>query len=173
MEQAPRDEGLKVYVMPIAPPRACARCGKPYSGYCSECRKAKQQQRDHQRGTSEERGYDADWRVLRIRAFERDSWTCRDCGWQPAIVSDYQRIGIDELPASLAIMDELRLRQRAGGRHLQADHIQTIALRPDLRLELSNIQTLCSVCHAKKTSRDDGGFIVYKNRTTGGGYENP
>src|SRR3990167_3750748 len=40
------------------------------------------------------------------------------------------------------------------GGYLQADHIKPFILYPDLRLELSNGQTLCIECHRLKTSKD-------------------
>ncbi len=42
---------------------------------------------------------------------------------------------------------------KRGGK-LQVDHIKPIALYPDLRLDLSNGQALCPLCHQKKTSID-------------------
>jgi 5-methylcytosine-specific restriction protein A len=38
------------------------------------------------------------------------------------------------------------------------DHIQSIKDRPDLRLEATNLQSLCWPCHNAKTNRSDGGF---------------
>lgn len=40
------------------------------------------------------------------------------------------------------------------GGYLQADHIKPFAIYPDLRLELSNGQTLCITCHKVKTKED-------------------
>ena len=39
----------------------------------------------------------------------------------------------------------------AGERHLHCDHVLPIADRGDLRPDLGNVQTLCSLCHARKT----------------------
>lgn len=38
------------------------------------------------------------------------------------------------------------------------DHILTVHTRPDLRLDLSNLQSLCKECHSRKTSLEDGAF---------------
>jgi 5-methylcytosine-specific restriction protein A len=140
--------------MPTAPPRLC-RCGEVYVGKCSACSRRKSRTQDERRGTSTERGYDADWRNLRIYCFERDGWRCVDCGWRPELVEMYERIGAG-VPDTLLVMEELRARQQAGGLHLQGDHIQTIADRPDLRLDVGNIATRCSRCHAKRTARENG-----------------
>lgn len=43
---------------------------------------------------------------------------------------------------------------KAHGDELNADHIKSYALYPELRFELSNGQTLCIDCHAIKTKRD-------------------
>lgn len=144
--------------MPTTPPRLC-RCGEVYVGKCSACGRRKQRTQDARRGTSTERGYDGDWRIIRIRAFERDGWRCVDCGWRPEIVEMYERIGAGG-PDTLLVMEELRARQQAGGLHLQGDHIQTIQDRPDLRLDVANIATRCSRCHAKRTARENG-FVRY------------
>ena len=140
--------------MPTAPPRLC-RCGEVYVGRCSACSRNKARRQDERRGTSTERGYDADWRIIRIRAFERDGWRCVDCGWRPEIVEMYERIGAG-VPETLLVMEELRARQQAGGLHLQGDHIQTIADRPDLRLDVGNVASRCSVCHSRRTARENG-----------------
>src|SRR5450830_1215094 len=37
----------------------------------------------------------------------------------------------------------------------QADHIIPVAKQPELRLSLSNLQSLCEVCHTKKTREEN------------------
>ncbi len=37
------------------------------------------------------------------------------------------------------------------------DHIQTVASRPDLEFDQSNLQGLCNECHDKKTARENTG----------------
>lgn len=38
------------------------------------------------------------------------------------------------------------------------DHRTPVAVRPDLRLVWSNLQSMCKPCHSRKTVREDGGF---------------
>jgi hypothetical protein len=81
---------------------------------------------------------------------QRDEWRCRGCGWEPDVVRDCRIAGIEAPPADV-VLDELRRAKNAGERHLHADHVLPIATRPGLRLDLDNVQTLCSLCHARKT----------------------
>lgn len=37
---------------------------------------------------------------------------------------------------------------------VDVDHIHSIQLRPDLRLDLDNLQSLCRACHVKKTKAE-------------------
>ena len=37
------------------------------------------------------------------------------------------------------------------------DHKIDIKIRPDLRLDMNNLQTLCHNCHSKKTAQDQSG----------------
>lgn len=50
------------------------------------------------------------------------------------------------------------------GGKLNADHIKPFALYPDLRLELSNGQTLCEGCHDIKTTADKSMYKFRKNQ---------
>jgi len=60
-----------------------------------------------------------EWRTV---VFERDNYTCQDCG----------------------------IRSGNGKRvDLNADHVKPYALYPDLRLDVSNGRTLCVPCHYK------------------------
>jgi len=60
-----------------------------------------------------------DWRKA---VFERDNYTCQDCG--------------------LRNVEGLKLK-------LNADHIKPFALHPELRFDISNGRTLCECCHKK------------------------
>ena len=80
------------------------------------------------RGTSTMRGYGRYWRGVRA-AHLADEPNCRMC-----------------------LMDG-RIRRAA-----MVDHIESIAKRPDLRLDDTNLQSLCWPCHNTKTNRFDGGF---------------
>ena len=56
------------------------------------------------------------------------------------------------LNCRMCLMDG-RIRRAA-----MVDHIESIAKRPDLRLDDTNLQSLCWPCHNTKTNRFDGGF---------------
>ncbi|PKQ13217.1 MAG: endonuclease [Alphaproteobacteria bacterium HGW-Alphaproteobacteria-1] len=46
---------------------------------------------------------------------------------------------------------------QCGTRHrLEIDHIEPVRTRPDLAYSLSNLQTLCGRCHARKTRIEIG-----------------
>ena len=65
-----------------------------------------------------------------------------------------QAFGLDILTDSA--LEELRVAFAAGERHLHMDHVVPIATRQDLRLDLSNMQTLCDTCHRRKTLKENG-----------------
>jgi 5-methylcytosine-specific restriction endonuclease McrA len=88
-----------------------------------------------------------------VSCFQRDAWRCVDCGWEPDIVADCRRFELGD-PPFYKVLDELRQRLNRGEQHLHADHQIPIAVRPDLRLALDNLQTLCDRCHNRKTRRE-------------------
>lgn len=139
--------------MANAPKRPCVGgCGRLVeSGRCEHCKLPT---------GSAARGYDNDWLRLRVLCFERDHWRCVDCGWEPDTVRMCRQAGIP-LPPSKDLLRELRLAYARRERHLHADHEVPIHLRPELRLDLSNLRTRCNVCHNAKTVREDGGFGKY------------
>jgi len=108
---------------------------------------------DRDRGTSKARGYDRWHRQLRVQCFVRDGWRCVACGWEPPIVFDCRRFELGEPPIA-KVLEELARAQQACERHLHADHKIRIELRPDLRLDLDNLQTLCDSCHNRKSMRE-------------------
>ena len=79
---------------------------------------------DQRRGTAKQRGYDSTWERVRLIVLARDHYLCREC----------IRGGYVNSVAMLA----------------PVDHIIPISQRPDLRLALSNLETLCHHCHARK-----------------------
>src|ERR1039457_721062 len=95
--------------------RPCTTPGCPEltpGGPCEQHRRARQREHDVRRGTSVERGHDADHCRLRVLCFQRDRWRCVDCGWEPEIVSVFREAGLGVPPAP-EVLDELR---RALGR---------------------------------------------------------
>jgi 5-methylcytosine-specific restriction protein A len=84
-------------------------------------------QRDRIRGTRQQRGYDDDWYAddgPRMEALIRDRFTCQ-------------------------------IRTHCNGAWTnEVDHIIPIEERPDLRLDLSNLQSACKPCHSAKTMRE-------------------
>ena len=82
---------------------------------------------DQVRGSAAARGYDRAWRRCR-GAFLKANPLCVFC----------QRAGRLLTPAT------------------EADHIETIEDRPDLRLDWSNLRPLCKPCHSGRTARDQG-----------------
>jgi 5-methylcytosine-specific restriction protein A len=71
-------------------------------------------------GTTTARGYGSDWQRVRLEILERDGWRCYLCG-----------VGLTKLNATV-------------------DHIQRISLRPDLRLDPTNLAACCRPCNASK-----------------------
>lgn len=65
----------------------------------------------------------------------------------------YREMG--ETPPPATMLAILRERYKAGQRHLDADHIIPFGTRPELRLVLSNVQTLCDApCHKAKSRNE-------------------
>lgn len=142
--------------MSNAPQRQCSAPGCPVltsGGRCDDHRRARQHEHDAVRGSSAERGYDADYRRLRILCFRRDDWKCVDCGWEPELIRIWREVGLG-LPPAKQVLEELRRAFARGERHLHADHQIPIDERPDLRLDLDNLKTRCDKCHRAKTARE-------------------
>jgi 5-methylcytosine-specific restriction enzyme A len=143
--------------MPSLPKRPCNSpgCGSLCGAerYCPEHRRQTLRQQDDRRGTSAERGYDADHRRLRVLCFIRDGWRCVDCGFEPTVVSNFRRFDLG-VPPVQQVLAELRERFHQGETHLHADHEIPIEQRPALRLDLDNIRTRCNSCHNAKTMRE-------------------
>jgi 5-methylcytosine-specific restriction endonuclease McrA len=139
--------------------RPCSTTGCPEltaGGPCESHRRARQLEHDERRGTSGDRGYDADHRRLRLLCFQRDGWRCVDCDWEPDIVRLFREAELGDPPTE-TVLAELRVRHNRGERHLHADHQVPIAERPDLRLDLENMRTRCDACHRGKTLRESRG----------------
>ena len=113
--------------MPQRPKRPCRKPGCPEltnTGYCTNHSDTKPAY-DLHRGSAHSRGYDADWRRVRLLALQRDYGLCLHC----------QAAG--------------RVTQA-----VDVDHKVPILQRADLRLEVDNLQSLCRSCHVAKTSAE-------------------
>jgi len=113
--------------MPTAPPRPCHFRGCPqltYDGFCDDHKQHKWEG-DRYRGTTASRGYDNDWKRVRLLALRRDKFVCQHC--------------LKENRVTVAV---------------DVDHIVPIDAVPQLRLKLDNLQSLCRPCHRAKTEHD-------------------
>lgn len=113
--------------MPEAAPRWCPRCCAAHAaGAKCPAAAADKLERDRlYRQSAARRGYDSTWWKVR-RAFLSQHPLCEDC--------------------------------QAAGRVRTADqvhHVKKVADRPDLRLDPSNLMSLCRSCHATRTARGE------------------
>ncbi|MFC6644442.1 HNH endonuclease [Granulicella cerasi] len=95
------------------------------SGHCDD-HAERRRDRDRWRGSATQRGYDSGWKWIRLVALRRDKYLCQHC-----------------------------LRDGRVTPALDVDHIVPIASAPQLRLTLSNLQSLCRPCHRAKTVRSE------------------
>jgi 5-methylcytosine-specific restriction protein A len=114
------------------PSRLKKRCGfrgcrnTTTERYCPEHLPLARRAVDARRGSTQERGYDADWRRLAEVRRSLDCGLCQHC------------LALGRLVPSNIV-----------------DHILPVHVRPDWRLEIGNTQVLCRVCHTHKTSADN------------------
>jgi len=80
---------------------------------------------DQVRGSSSARGYDRAWRRTRDLKLKRDP-LCEDC-----LENEFVE------PA------------------VEVHHVIKIAERPDLRLDIDNLRSLCKTCHSIRTARGE------------------
>ncbi|MCP1613985.1 5-methylcytosine-specific restriction protein A [Azospirillum lipoferum] len=111
------------------------RTGKAMAPVVSETERKRRF--DETRGTARQRGYDRDWEKLRDAVVIERGCRCeaKGCG---RIVVLRKREATATAPVA------------------HVDHIKSIADRPDLRLERSNLRVLCEPCHNARTARDQG-----------------
>jgi 5-methylcytosine-specific restriction protein A len=117
--------------MPRRSARACRAPGcvelvRDEGGYCDKHERAKQKRYDAARGSAASRGYGALWRRLRLMVLAR-SPLCAD------------PFGIHAEAGELVMANEV-------------DHIQS--RRDGGQENMSNLQSLCHICHSKKTSAE-------------------
>lgn len=117
--------------MPSSAHVACSAPGcAAFADYRGKC-KNHAVHKEHERGSRQQRGYDATWNKLRLLVLAEEP-LCRHCR-QHDMVTAAEEI----------------------------DHIIPIRQRPDLRLDRLNLQSLCKPCHSKKTQRETGRPNVY------------
>lgn len=118
--------------MPRAAPLPCRYPGcrvLVVKGYCDQHKRATWKRIDQHRGSSKERGYDAAWRSLR-------AWYL---SLHPLCECDACQAGVKRVTAATVV-----------------DHRISIAERPDLRLDPSNLRAMNKVCHDRHTARTQG-----------------
>ena len=109
----------------MAVPRRCPQCLELVKGRCVKCNGEREKKYDAKRGTAASRGYDADWRRFRKQVLIERP-LCEDC--------------------------------HAAGRvkaACEVHHIVKLRTDPSLRLEPSNVMSLCKSCHSKRTYRGE------------------
>ena len=102
---------------------------------CSEHKLFLQSQYDRRRGTSTERGYNARWRQLR-RWWLNAHPLCEECRKEKKLVA-----------ATIV------------------DHITPHRGDQTLLYDPANLQSLCTICHNRKTATEDGGLGNIRQKT--------
>ena len=99
-------------------------CAEPGCGRLDCKEHTWRKRQDRDRGKTTARGYGADWQRVRRVALSRDNWLCVACG----------KLG------RITVAEEVH-------------HIEPIERRPELRLVLSNLMSVCVPCHAELGKR--------------------
>jgi 5-methylcytosine-specific restriction protein A len=84
---------------------------------------------DQLRGSSSERGYDSQWKRTRLIALQRDNYLCQEC------------LKVDRPTQAQEV-----------------HHLLGIDIRPDLRLDVDNLSSVCAPCHKRITAEEQGIF---------------
>ena len=125
--------------MPLKLKTRCRYPGCPLttrSGFCDRHKRAgSARPADQRRGTPAERGYDARWYKLRAWYIRRHP-LCADC-LEEGVVN---------------------------ATSIEVDHVIPVSVRPDLRLDASNLRSRCRKHHSRKTELDKR---LYGERSTG------
>lgn len=106
----------------------CPGLAMPPQRYCEQhatLEPNRQRETDADRGNAYERGYDRDWQRVRETAMVRDKRTCVWC---------LLRDRVEEAK--------------------EVHHTQSVKKRPDLRLVLENLVSLCKPCHKEATAKE-------------------
>jgi 5-methylcytosine-specific restriction protein A len=122
--------------MPYAPLKPCNWHWPPCANlidrkerFCAEHKTAHSRDRQQIHGTSYQRGYDSNWRRLRLAALMRDQFICHATDAQGCM-----KLGI-VTPAT------------------EVDHVIPFEGKDDpLRLDINNLKSLCTECHHRKTA---------------------
>lgn len=110
---------------------------RPFGRTREQQTQALRQETDDRRGSSTARGYGSDWQRVRLAHLQSEP-LCRFCSERGEVV-----------PATVV------------------DHVKSIVEAPHLRLDHSNLRSLCKRCHDSRTGRDQG----FGRRRRGGGGE--
>lgn len=113
-------------------------CRNLTSGQYCETHSYRRRERERQRPSAAERGYDSAWRTYSKRRLVLHPW-CAD-------------------PDRMHPMPVLAT---------CTDHVTPHRGDRKLLWEKSNHQSLCDACHSRKTARDDGGFGNARNECEG------
>lgn len=112
--------------MALAAQRACNHPGcRALIRGAAYCEKHRREQRDRHEKNSYQRGYDKTWAKVR-KAKLMETPLCEDC-----------------LASGRTTMAT------------EAHHLEKIKDRPDLRLDIGNLMSLCKPCHAARTQRGE------------------
>ena len=107
--------------MPFAPKSICQRCRK----VGCDCKQEARRVSDRERGNSNERGYDHNWRRFRLNYLSRNA-ICADC----------QAAGIVK-----------------AAHHIH--HIKKLAEHPELKYDEEWLLPLCERCHNIRTAKGE------------------
>ncbi len=96
----------------------CPTLVSDHSGFCDDHKRERRIQYDAARGTPSERGYDKIWRHTRDAKLRQDPYC------------------------------ELQIRCQPRTPAEEVHHVIPISQRPDLRLDMGNLQSVCKSCHS-------------------------
>lgn len=117
------------------------------------------------------------WREMRLKAFERDKFTCVHCKKTPkkkaVCTNGFYKTGKELLdyyknynlsyPNPTIISENPPTLEHDDPTQLIGDHIKPIAIGGE-QWELDNVQTLCIECDKVKTKQDQGDIAEFRRR---------